>query len=148
MIRVRPAREDDYNALAQVWFEGWVLPEAGVVEPPPGILSELRERLGHEAGWSLFAAEDDDRIVGILGISRVEGVLNQLFVATTRRSEGIGKAMLGFAKQEMADGFWLRTRIENVQAQRFYEREGMLHTHDSPHPRHPEAMFRHYRWTP
>jgi ribosomal protein S18 acetylase RimI-like enzyme len=150
MIAIRPTRDADYDALAQVWAEGWVLPEAGVDEPPPGIRSELRERLSREvaaAGWSLFAAEDNGRIVGLLGISRAESVLNQLFVASTRRSQGIGKTMLDFAKQEMAAGFTLRTRIENVRAQRFYEREGLKATHNAPHPRFPEAIFRHYRWS-
>jgi len=94
----------------------------------------------------VFAAQDSRRIVGLLAITRAEGCLNELFVAAGERSRGVGKRMLDFAKQEMPEGFWLRTRIENVRAQHFYEREGLMRTHDAPHPRHPEATFRHYRW--
>jgi hypothetical protein len=54
--------------------------------------------------------------------------------------------LLDHAKTAMPDGFWLRTRIENVHAQRFYEREGLKATHDAAHPHHPEAMFRYFRW--
>jgi ribosomal protein S18 acetylase RimI-like enzyme len=149
MIQVRPAREPDYDALAQIWAQGWILPEAGITEVPPGREAELRARLPRavEAGGStLFAAEDDTAVVGLLAITREDRVLNQLFVEQTRRSRGIGKAMLDHARQEMPEGFWLRTRVENVRARRFYEREGMVLTHVAPHPLYPEAVFAHYAW--
>ncbi len=90
---------------------------------------------------------DDGKVAGLLAYDLVERCLTELFVARGKRSRGIGKALLDHAKETMPCGFWLRTRIENTRAQRFYERERLKHTHDAPHPRHPEAMFRHYEWS-
>ncbi len=151
MIRVRPAREDDYDALAQVWFEAYHASSDEIRKPSPELLVQLRERIPREVesgAWKLFAALDGERIVAILAIRPADNSLDQIFIADGYRSRGIGSKLLDFVKREIPDGFWLRTHISNAKAQRFYAREGMRHTHDAPHPRHPEAMFRHYRWMP
>jgi hypothetical protein len=48
MIRIREARANDYDTLAEIWHQGSVLPEAGVFEAPPELLAELRARLPRE----------------------------------------------------------------------------------------------------
>ncbi|HXC54289.1 MAG TPA: GNAT family N-acetyltransferase [Rhizomicrobium sp.] len=148
-ITIRPARAADYDRLTQVWIEGRV-PLTGESDAvPPGLLDELRARIPREVasgGWSLFAGERDGRIVGMLAIILAERQLDQIFVAKAARSQGTGKALLDFAKTRMPDGFWLRTHTRNVPGHKFYEREGLIHRRDAPHPRHPEEMFRIYEW--
>ena len=148
-IVIRPAVAADYDALARIWFQGQTPFDGG--ETPPGLLSELRARLPREAAdgaWSIFAAEFDGRVAGLLAIIASEGVLRQLFIDEALRSHGIGKALLDFAKQQMPDGFWLRTHSLNLRGHRFYEREGLAHLRTEPHPQHPEVIFRIYAWQP
>ena len=146
-ITIRPAAPADYDALARIWFQGQTPFDGG--ETPPGLHTELRARLPREAavgGWTIFAAENRGQVAGLLAIIVSEGVLRQLFIDEALRSRGIGKALLDFAKQRMLDGFWLRTHSLNVRGHRFYEREGLRHLRDEPHPQHPEAIFRIYAW--
>jgi GNAT superfamily N-acetyltransferase len=150
MIAIRPAREDDYDDIARVWYEGYLASSYGVSEPGP-TQAQLRDRIPgdiEERGWDLYAIESGERIVAMLAIIRAEKQLDQLFIGDGMRGQGIGKQLLNFVKAQMPDGFWLRTHITNGKAQGFYAHEGMVHTHDAPHPRHPEAMFRFYAWKP
>jgi GNAT superfamily N-acetyltransferase len=151
MIAIRPAREEDYDDLARVWFEGYLASSYGVSEPLEVTQAQLRNRLPDEhknRGWDLYAVESGNRIVAMLAIIRAENQLDQLFIGDGMRGRGTGKRLLDFTKEQMPDGFWLRTHITNEKAQGFYAHEGMVHTHDAPHPRHPEAMFRFYAWKP
>jgi putative acetyltransferase len=149
MIAIRRAREADFDALARVWFEGYLASAGDAPVPAEVTQAVLRARIPGDIearGWDLYAAEAGDRIVAILAIIRAEKALDQIFVGDGWRSRGVGKALLDFVKREMPDGFWLRTHILNTSAQGFYENEGMTHTRDAPHPRHPEEMFRYYAW--
>jgi hypothetical protein len=87
-------------------------------------------------------------MVGMLATIPRERALDQIFLADGARGRGVGREVLNYVKQKMPDGFWLRTHITNAKAQGFYADEGMTHTHDAPHPQHPEAMFRWYAWKP
>jgi GNAT superfamily N-acetyltransferase len=148
-IEIRPAQEADYIRLADIWLQGQTPFDGGVM--PPGLHAELQARLPREVaqnGWTVFAAAFDGRIAGFLALDTANGVLRQLFIDENLRSRGIGKALLDFAKREMPAGFWLRTHSLNVRGHRFYEREGLMHLRDEPHPRFPETLFRIYTWAP
>ena len=125
MIAIRPAREEDYDDLARVWFEGYLASAEGSEEPITITSADLRARIPGDLA---------------------ERALDQIFLGDGARGRGLGRQLLNFVKRELPDGFWLRTHISNVKAQGFYAHEGMTHTHDAPHPRHSEAMFRWYSW--
>jgi len=149
MITIRPAREEDYDELARVWYEGYLASAEGTGEPITTTQADLRERLPRdtaERAWDLYAALEGGRIVAMLVILRAEKALDRIFIGDGVRGRGVGRQLLDFVKREMPEGFWLRTHISNVKAQGFYAHEGMTHTHDAPHPRHQEAMFRWYAW--
>lgn len=149
VLRIRPAQEADYEALACVWGQGWLLTDPAAPSLPDDLLDQLRARIRHEmesGDWKLFAAEDEGIIVGMLAMK--PGHLDQLFVAEDRRSHSIGKQLLDFAKIEMPQGFWLRTHNLNTGGHKFYEREGMVHARTEPHPRFPETIVRIYEWKP
>jgi GNAT superfamily N-acetyltransferase len=148
-LLIRPYRETDRAEFTRVWCESSssTFPD----EPrPPGLYDELFARLPREiaAGWTVFVAEVEDRIVGLLAYTAATRHLNQLFVDPGCQSRRIGKMLLEKAKSDMADGFWLRTAVRNLRARRFYEREGLQHKEDAPHPNHPQDIFSVYDWKP
>jgi GNAT superfamily N-acetyltransferase len=150
-LRIRPAQEIDYDALARIWAQGWLLTDPSAPKPPDDLFDQLRSRISREmesGDWSLFTAEDGEVIVGMIAIKRADNHLDQIFVADDRRSQGIGKTMLDFVKAEMPHGFWLRTHALNTDGHRFYAREGMTHTRMEPHPRVPENIVLIYEWKP
>ena len=141
-ITIRPAVPADYERLTQVWIEGQTPFDDENGAAPVGLHDELRARLPREIAsgdWSVFAAESDGVIGGLLAINLRDGTLNQLFVAKALRSSGIGKAMMDVAKTRMPDGFWLRTHTRNVKGHRFYEREGLIASTRTP-GRHVPAI--------
>ena len=85
----------------------------------------MRARFMQElaSGWSVFVASDGDgRVVGFLALEPDTGRLDQIFVSPPAQRQGVGAALLDFAKRQMPDGIWLRTAVDNVVACRFYER--------------------------
>ena len=149
MIAFRPYRESDRVDVARLWFESSLtsIPD----EPTPdGWDKVLFDRIPSElaAGWTLLLATEDEKIVGMLAYFRDKEHLHQLFVDPVCQSRGVGKALLDKAKTGMPGGFWLHTMVRNTRAKRFYEREGLRHTSDGPHPIHPESRVSFYEWKP
>ncbi|MBX7483276.1 GNAT family N-acetyltransferase [Qipengyuania qiaonensis] len=109
----------------------------------------LRERIDSEIaeGWSITLATDSDVVVGFLATKPSVKVLDQLFVIPKAIGSGTGGLLFAHAKQEMPNGFALYTAATNLSARAFYERAGMLSTHESAHPRtgHPVVW---YEWVP
>ena len=122
MITVRPAQAQDLDAA-------------------------LRERVDLELshGWELFVAEGDAGPVGMLAIKPAEHRLDQLFVDPAAQGQGVGRALMAFAKARMPDGMWLRTAVDNVRAAAWYEREGFVLDRAEPHPTFPR-VYAYYRW--
>jgi GNAT superfamily N-acetyltransferase len=146
---IRTAREEDYDDLARVWFEGYRASAPRGTEIPQGLRENMRTRIASEivrGAWDVYAADNNSEIVAILALEPNDSSLREIFAADGARSRGVGRALMDFTKSKLRDGFWLRTHVTNTNAHRFYEREGMRHTHTAPHPNHPEAMFRHYSW--
>ena len=63
---IRPARADEYDAIARLWMESWV--STGLAEPSKFLLAQLRARIPNEIekGWTLFVAEDGSRLAAML----------------------------------------------------------------------------------
>ena len=97
-------------------------------------------------GWAVDVATVSSDVIGFLALH--DDKLEQLFIAPSAQGKGVGKALLDFAKREKPDGFWLTTSVENSGSNRFYAREGMIHTRMEPHPRFPENIVRIYEWKP
>ena len=147
-VAIRPYRDEDLVAVAQIWWQGWHPLPGAPDERPPSLLAEMMERIPRELAtrWTLFVATIDNTVVGMLAFTRAEKYLDELFVAETHRGQGIGKALLDFTKAQLPTGFWLRTNIENDGARRFYMREGLAHVEDKPHPRFPDNITSIYEW--
>ncbi len=134
MIAIRPYRDQDRATAARIWYAGWH--STGLAFAQQTSEAELFERIGRELalGWSVFLAWDDERPVGFLALRIAARCLDQLFLPPDRHGTGIGTALLDFAKEQLPDGFWLRTSVDNRRACRFYEREGMIRGEEQTHP--------------
>lgn len=148
-IEIRPYRDEDRAATARLWMASWRSTGLAVaLEPAEAELYRLSyERIARElaAGWVVHLAWDDSRLVGFLALEPQAGCLDQLFVLPKAQGQGIGRALLNFAKDRLPNGIWLRTAAANTRARRFYERNGFTRGDSVPHPAlgHPTII---YRW--
>ncbi len=142
---IRPACEDEFDAIARLWMESAA--HANLCDPSEAFLSELRARIPQEIakGWRLYVTDDDGRIVAMLAIVPKNGNLDQIFVAPGRQGEGIGKALLAFARTQMPREIRLRTAAANARAIAWYEREGFVREKVEQHPASGLIMA-YYRW--
>ena len=144
-IAIRRYRDQDRMATARLWLASWQstgLPVAGLATEAGNSQRIARELA---AGWNAYLAWDADRIVGFLALKPDTGCLDQLFVLPEAQGGGIGRALLGFAKERLPKGLWLTTAADNLRACRFYERNGLRPTETQTHPTlgHPTVI---YRW--
>jgi ribosomal protein S18 acetylase RimI-like enzyme len=111
-------------------------------DPPPPSYFNAFEALDRDPNIQLVVAEEGGRVVGCLqlcvlpglssqGASR--GLIEDVRVASDRRSRGIGEQLVGWAvEQSRAKGckvVELLTHHSRVDAQRFYERLGFQKSH-------------------
>jgi ribosomal protein S18 acetylase RimI-like enzyme len=149
MIEIRPYRDEDRAATARLWMASWRSTGLSVaLEPAETELYALsHQRIVCElaAEWVVHLAWEDGKLVGFLALKPQAGCLDQIFVLPEAQDQGIGRALLDFAKARLPDGIWLRTLKANVRACRFYERNGFTPGESEPHPvlGHPTII---YRW--
>jgi RimJ/RimL family protein N-acetyltransferase len=141
-VTVRPGTDDDLDAAVElteaVAIEGrWIATEAPVDRIARRALYESSIR---RPDAQLFVAEDDGRIVGHLGMEvQSYGVADfGMMVATDRRGEGVGGALLtaaiDWARHAGAHKIALQVWPDNDAAIALYrkfgfEQEGLLRRH-------------------
>lgn len=111
-------------------------------DPLPSLYYDAFERLSRDPNIELMVAEEGGRVVGCLqlcilpglssqGASR--GLIEDVRVASDRRSRGIGEQLVewavGEAKARGCKLVELLTHHTRVDAQRFYERLGFSRSH-------------------
>jgi ribosomal protein S18 acetylase RimI-like enzyme len=145
-LTIRPARTDEYDAVAEVWMRSWL--SVGIETPTEWLLKNLRERIPKEVenGWSLYVADDGGRVAAMLAFRLRDGYLDQLFIAPEYQSKGLGKRLLGFTREHLPDEIWLRCVRENERAWRWYEREGFVFEQEQLDANSGLTM-KYYRWT-
>ncbi|MFN8573071.1 MAG: GNAT family N-acetyltransferase [Gemmatimonadaceae bacterium] len=125
---VRPAREEEVEQLADIWYEGWQDAHAAIV---PAELGKLRTRESFQQ--RLRAALTDVRVVGPLqhplGFCMTKGdELYQLYVARAGRGKQIAALLaddaVAIIRSRGAHTAWLGCAIGNERAARFYEKSG------------------------
>jgi ribosomal protein S18 acetylase RimI-like enzyme len=147
-LTVRPARADEYDAVADVWMRSWL--SNGIADPHGSEswpLAEMRERIPKEIanGWSLYVADDAGAIAAMLAFRQRDGYLDQLFIAPEYQGKGLGKRLLAFTRDNLPGEIWLRCVRENERAWRWYEREGFVFEKEELDPRSGFTM-KYYRW--
>jgi ribosomal protein S18 acetylase RimI-like enzyme len=142
---IRPARSDEYDAIALVWMNSWV--STGLAEASNFLLANLRARIEREIenGWNLFVADDNGTLAAMLALHPPMAHLDQLFVAPDHQSRGLGRQLLAFTRQHLPDEIFLRCVRENEKAWRWYEREGFVFEQEKVEPMTGFVM-KYYRW--
>lgn len=143
---IRPARPEEYDAVARVWMNSWV--STGLAEKSEFLLANLRARVPQEIdrGWSLYVADADGALAAMLALHLPKRYLDQLFVAPEYQGQSLGRRLLAFSRQQMPDEIWLRCVRENEKAWRWYERQGFVFEQEAVEPMTGFTM-KHYRWT-
>ena len=142
-ITIRRARHDDVAAIVAMLADDHLGRARERLEHPlPASYREAFERLDADPNITLVVAEEVGRVVGSLqlcilpglssqGASR--GLIEDVRVASDRRSRGIGEQLVQWAVSEArARGcrlVELLTHQTRVDAQRFYERLGFAKSH-------------------
>ena len=144
-IAIRPARADEYDAVARVWMDSWV--STGLEEASNFLLAKLRARVPQEVekGWSLFVADDDGKIAAMLALHLPKLYLDELFVAPDYQGKLLGRKLLAYSRAQMPDEIHLRCVRENEKAWRWYEREGFVFEQEQVEPMTGFVM-KYYRW--
>ena len=134
-IAIRLYEDRDGEEAARLWFESWR--STGLAVAQQASEPAMRARFARElaSGWSVHVACDDTGcVVGFLALKLDTGCLDQIFVSPSAQGQGVGFALLDFAKQRLPEGIWLRTAVDNVRAFRFYERSGFRPGETNIHP--------------
>src|SRR5712672_1048196 len=143
-VTIRRARRDDLASIIAMLADDPLGGQRERIEDPlPQAYFDAFERVQHDPNLQLVVAEDGDgAVVGCLqlcilpglssqGASR--GLIEDVRVASDRRSRGIGEQLVGWAvEQSRAKGckvVELLTHHSRVDAQRFYERLGFQKSH-------------------
>jgi ribosomal protein S18 acetylase RimI-like enzyme len=144
-IIIRHARASEYDDIARVWMDSWV--STGLDEPSDLLLAQLRARIPREvaSGWSLFVADDDGTLAGMLALHLPKLYLDQLFVAPAHQGRSLGRQLLAFTRTQLPDEIHLRCVRENEKAWRWYEREGFMFEKEQLEPM-TGLVMKHYRW--
>jgi GNAT superfamily N-acetyltransferase len=142
---IRPARADEYDAVARVWMDSWV--STGLEAPSDALLKDLCARVPREIenGWSLFVADDGGALAAMLALHLPQRYLDQLFVAPSHQGRSLGRRLLAFTRALLPDEIWLRCVRENEKAWRWYEREGFVLERQAIEPA-MGRMMKYYRW--
>jgi ribosomal protein S18 acetylase RimI-like enzyme len=142
---IRPARPNEYDAIAQVWMNSWA--STGLEQPSNALLGKLRARISIEIekGWSLFVADHNGTIAAMLALHVRANHLDMLFVAPEYQGKNLGRRLLAFTRELLPEQIVLRCVRENEKAWRWYEREGFVLEKEELEPMIGFVM-KYYRW--
>jgi ribosomal protein S18 acetylase RimI-like enzyme len=144
---LRPAADQDRDAIAAIWHESAGLPTVGPATMPSPAQLRARVDVEMDNSWEVTVAEQRGTVVGFLAIKRDEAVLAELFLRPQAIGQGIGSQLLARAKALMPTGFTLFTRATNVRARRFYEKAGLTVLRTETHARDGDLIV-FYGWSP
>lgn len=126
-LSLRPASDGDVEAIAAVWYRGWLDAHLGHVpaalEAHRG-LDDLRQLVPPRLRCTTVATIES-RVVGFVTVHDDE--IEQIYVAESARGSGTADALLRHGEQAIAARFdraWLAVAPGNARARRFYARNG------------------------
>ena len=120
-MNIRPAQKSEFIAIADLW-EDSVRATHDFLSGD--YISELRPQIINDwlpAVTVTVFTNSDDELLGFSGV--LDKKLEMLFVASSARGAGVGKALLSYAITEMAVR-WVDVNEQNSQAVGFYQHAG------------------------
>ena len=116
---IRELRKVDINKVAEIWLDTNIKTHYFISAQYWKSNFELVKELLLQA--TVYVYEDKQEIQGFIGLSNeyIEGI----FVSDEMQSQGIGKALLNYAKDKRSK-LLLNVYQKNTRAISFYQREG------------------------
>lgn len=117
-VHLRPMRPQDVPNVAKIYLASRQAYFPWVKKPQYADFERV------SVGELVQVAVVADEIVGFAALSEWDSFLHLLFVKIGWQQQGVGKALLDWARQQVQRPLELKVVQANVAAQRFYEREG------------------------
>ena len=123
---LRRAHALDAEAVADLWLRSFAaaLPSVRAVHTDDQVRAWVREVV--IARYETWVICVDDEIAGMMALHGTE--IDQLYLAPSRRGQGLGDILIAHAKARSPDGLVLWTFQVNTAAVRFYQRHGFRET--------------------
>ncbi|WP_433679049.1 N-acetyltransferase family protein [Nocardia sp. CA-119907] len=149
--QLRPARPDDAEAIAAIWYEGWrdahlgnVPDELIAVRPQESFAPRATQRIADTT-----VAIIDNEVAGFIMV--LDDEIDQVYLSRRHRGTGTAPALLAAAEQRISGSgqprAWLAVVPGNARARAFYTRNGWtdegLFTHQAPGPDGPVPVPAH-----
>ncbi|WP_433204149.1 N-acetyltransferase family protein [Nocardia sp. CA-107356] len=148
---LRPARPDDAESIAAIWYEGWRDAHLGNV---PEELIAVRPHKSFEPRATQRIADTtvaiiDNEVAGFVMV--LDDEIDQVYLSRRHRGTGAATPLLTAAEQRIhTNGHaraWLAVVPGNTRARAFYTRNGWidegLFTHQAPGPDGPVPVPAH-----
>ncbi|MGC9665073.1 N-acetyltransferase family protein [Planosporangium sp. 12N6] len=127
-FHLRPARAEDAEAVATIWYAGWcdghlghVSEDLVAIRTPESFRSRAADRVA-----DTVVAVAGDEVVGFVMV--VGDEVEQVYVSAAHRGSGVAGLLLAEAERLVAAAghrrAWLAVVAGNARARRFYERCG------------------------
>lgn len=148
LLLVRPAHEDDLDALIRVWHESKRVAYPYLPLEQGRTLAEDDEffRRVIVLRNAIWVALRGGEVAGFLAIGG--SYVDRLYIHPERQREGIGSALIAKAKALSPDGVQLHTHQRNTQARAFYEKHGFVAATFGISPPPESEPDVEYHWTP
>jgi GNAT superfamily N-acetyltransferase len=117
---LRAMRPEDSDAVARIYLESRQHHFSWVKHPL------LADFVTDSHGERVMVAVFGNEIVGFASLSEWDHFLHLLFVKEGWQRYGIGKCLLNWARQVVNEPLELKVVVANLDAQRFYDREGFV----------------------
>lgn len=141
-VRLRPATEDDVEAISALFHDGWHDVHPGLV--PAGLTARRTPEAFHDRVAQRVAgtddttvAEVDGRIAGFVMVND-EGEAEQVYVGSGFRGTGVAALLLTEAERQIAtrghEVAWLAMVRGNARAEAFYLKRGWTDEGDLDYP--------------
>ncbi|MEG6520451.1 N-acetyltransferase [Desulfotomaculum sp. 1211_IL3151] len=116
---IRRFKIDELDIVMKIWLESNIKAHDFISKSYwQGNYEMVKEMLPNA---TIFIYEDNSIIQGFVGL--MEGYIAGIFINTSSRSQGIGKALLDYVKANHSE-LSLQVYKKNVRAIKFYLREG------------------------
>lgn len=116
---IRELREEDVNKVADIWLDTNIKSHDFIhAQYWKSNFEFVKEALRHA---EVYVYEHDGKIQGFIGLN--DAYIEGLFVSDEMQSQGIGKALLDYAKDKRSE-LLLNVYQKNIRAISFYRREG------------------------
>ncbi|MEV5833468.1 GNAT family N-acetyltransferase [Nocardia sp. NPDC052112] len=149
--QLRPARPEDAESIAAIWYDGWrdahlgnVPDELIAVRPPDSFGTRAAQRID-----DTVVATIDNEVAGF--VMTLDDEVDQVYLSRHLRGTGVAAPLLAAAEQRIQAGghsrAWLAVVPGNTRARAFYARNGWidagLFSHQAPGPDGPVAVPAH-----